>query len=154
MIGSPWDVVLVFFRSFRSFKRVLILCRMLMLIPPTLMSFLFLFRASAQTSNAEWAFPLQDYLTVNFIDTAVLELKLNYKSASMNMWCKNGSIGNNVVLGMSFSSHCDLVRGYKLISSVGSQFQVQQSGSFLYVLFTEDGHPGISSRHLPRPARF
>lgn len=55
-----------------------------------------------QTSTATWQFPNQDDLTINYIDTVVLQWTSNYGQAWMNLWCQNGTAGNNVVLGQSF----------------------------------------------------
>ncbi|KAL2068157.1 hypothetical protein VTL71DRAFT_16255 [Oculimacula yallundae] len=70
-------------------------------------------RVSAQ-STANWLFPLDDGFTINNIDTIVLQWKSNYATAWLNMWCQNGTAGNNVVLG--------------------SQFQVDSTGTYGYVL--------------------
>ena len=101
---------------------------------------LFVCRVLAQTSTATWQFPLKDGLTINFIDTVVLQWASNYNTAWMNVWCQNGSIGNNVVLGKYFPSFLLLLGDIILTDTLplGSQFQVQPSGSFPYIMFTED----------------
>ncbi|KAE8447428.1 hypothetical protein EG329_010842 [Mollisiaceae sp. DMI_Dod_QoI] len=72
----------------------------------------------AQTSSASFQFPIQDGLTINLIDTIILQWTSNYDEAYLLMWCQNGTAGNNVVLG--------------------SSFQVQPVGSFGYVLSKND----------------
>lgn len=54
----------------------------------------------AQTSSASFQFPDQDGLTVNYIDTTIIQWTSNYAEAYLLMWCQNGTIGNNVVLGL------------------------------------------------------
>lgn len=55
----------------------------------------------AQTSSANWLFPVQDGTTINNVDKIFLQWTSNYADAWLNMWCQNGTgvIGNNVVLG-------------------------------------------------------
>lgn len=55
---------------------------------------------SAQTSSGSFQFPVEDKLTINFIDTIVLQWTSNYLEAYLLMWCQNGTTGNNVVLGL------------------------------------------------------
>jgi hypothetical protein len=58
----------------------------------------------AQTSSASWIYPLVDDTTINYIDTVYLQWTSNYQSAFLHMWCQaNGSVGNDVVLGMSIA---------------------------------------------------
>ena len=59
-------------------------------------------RAAAQTSSAAWQFPVleNDGMTVNYIDTIVLQWTSNYPTAWLNFWCQNGTTGNNVTLGL------------------------------------------------------
>lgn len=68
--------------------------------------FLLLGRVQAQPS-ASFQFPVEplEGLTVNYIDTVVLQWTSNFANPLMYMWCQNGSgiIGNNVVLGSSSS---------------------------------------------------
>jgi hypothetical protein len=55
----------------------------------------------AQTSTASWLFPITDGLIINYIDTVVLQWTSNYATPFMQMWCQNGTAGNNVVQGQS-----------------------------------------------------
>ncbi|KAL3427774.1 hypothetical protein PVAG01_01283 [Phlyctema vagabunda] len=71
-------------------------------------------RVMAVTSSATWLFPSSDGMILNFIDTFVLQWESNYADPWMQMWCQNGTSGNNVVLG--------------------SNFQVDRSGTYPYVL--------------------
>ena len=50
-------------------------------------------------STANWLFPLEDGLTINTIDKIFQQWESNYAEAWLNMWCQNGTAGNNVVLG-------------------------------------------------------
>ena len=55
------------------------------------------------------------------------------------MWCQNGTTGDNVVSGKldNINSPTSLFHGTDF-TAVGGQFQVQPSGAFPYIMFTED----------------
>ncbi|KAH9215732.1 hypothetical protein DL95DRAFT_388353, partial [Leptodontidium sp. 2 PMI_412] len=69
-------------------------------------------------STASWLFPLEDGLTINTVDKIFLQWTSNYADAWLNMWCQNGTAGNNVVLG--------------------SQFQVDSTGRYGYVMASDN----------------
>ena len=67
---------------------------------------LFVWRISAQEESATpppaaFDFPVADGLIINTIDTVVLQWTSEFQQAFLQMWCQNGSAGNNVVLGRS-----------------------------------------------------
>ena len=71
--------------------------------------------AFAQTSTATWLFPVTDGLIINYIDTVVLQWDSNYATPFMQMWCQNGTPGNNVVQGQldTIGSMLDYISGAK-----------------------------------------
>ncbi|CZR60056.1 uncharacterized protein PAC_09951 [Phialocephala subalpina] len=96
----------------------------------------YLWGAQAQTSSASFQFPNQDGLTVNYIDTTVIRWTSNYAEAFLLMWCQNGTVGNNVVLGSR--SYLRKIEIKRAEAFPGSSFQVLPIGTYGYILSVED----------------
>lgn len=51
------------------------------------------------TALVSWQYPNVDGITINYIDEIFLQWTSNFPTAVLEMWCQNGTAGNNVVLG-------------------------------------------------------
>lgn len=74
--------------------------------------------AQSSTSTVSWLYPIQDHITINFIDTIVWQWTSDYSVAYFLLWCQINGPGENVQLG--------------------SKFQVQPNGSYPYVMFSQN----------------
>lgn len=110
----------------------------------------------AQTSTATWLYPTTGTVTINNIDTIILEWTSNYEEAWLLMWCQIDGPGPNVSLGTNVILHPDASRlsMVEILPNLKTRAQIPSTTKrliSLHHLLTIPCTAGISSR-VSRPA--